>query len=126
MEANDNPQSASTSSTGEAASRMERDGAEDASFESLAPRRASSQAGADTWQLLLPSDEAMTILQASETAGRRAPGFGYWLMVALVAGSVFWISGGHVLLANGPSASAPMIDASMTTGSIEHGNEPAR
>jgi hypothetical protein len=125
MEANENPHSASSSPTGEAASRMERDGAEDASFESLAPRRASSQAGADTWQLLLPSDEAMTILTA-ETAPARAPGFGYWLMVALVAGSVFWISGGHVLVANDPSASAPMIDASMTTGAIGHGNAPAR
>ncbi len=45
-----------------------------------------------------PDDDGIAILQSRDYVQGRMPGFGYWLLVALVAVSVFWISGGHTLL----------------------------
>jgi hypothetical protein len=45
----------------------------------------------------LPGHNKITILQRSEKTQGKMPDFGYWLFVALVALSVFWISGGHTL-----------------------------
>jgi hypothetical protein len=101
---------------------IDKGGAEDVGFETLVRGPIAKEAGADTWQRLLPSDEAMTILHAREGAVGRGPGFGYWLVVVLVAVSVFWITGGHTLL----SGTSPAVDPMLTTGSIAHKNEPAR
>jgi hypothetical protein len=103
---------------------IDKGGAEDVGFETLARRPMTKEAGAgaETWQRLLPSDEAMTILHARESAELKGPGFGYWLVVALVAVSVFWITGGHTLL----SGTSPADDPMLTTGSVGHKNELAR
>ena len=102
---------------------IDKGGAQDVDFETLARGAVTKEAGADTWQRLLPSDEAMTILHARESVeGGAAPGFGYWLVVALVAVSVFWITGGHTLL----SGTSPADDPMLTTGSVGHKNEQAR
>ncbi|QND50752.1 hypothetical protein HB779_01755 [Phyllobacterium sp. 628] len=39
----------------------------------------------------------MAILRRSHHRQSRMPGFAYWLLVAIIAASTFWISGGHVL-----------------------------
>ncbi|CAN7288608.1 hypothetical protein LJR231_001397 [Phyllobacterium sp. LjRoot231] len=105
---------------------IDKDGAEDVSFETLTPDPAGKEAGADTWQRLLPNDEAMTILHAPGSADGRTPGFGYWLVVALVAGSVFWITGGHTLFTRASPETSPIIDPMLTTGSIAHKNDLPR
>lgn len=101
---------------------IDKGGAEDVGFETLARGPMTKEAPADTWQRLLPSDEALTILHARESVEGGAPGFGYWLVVALVAVSVFWITGGHTLL----SGASPADDPMLTTGSVGHKNELAR
>jgi hypothetical protein len=101
---------------------IDKGGAQDIGFETLARGPIAKEAGADTWQRLLPSDEAMTILHVRESAESRGPGFGYWLVVALVAVSVFWITGGHTLL----SGTSPADDPMLTTGSVGHKSELAR
>ncbi|UXN62496.1 hypothetical protein [Phyllobacterium zundukense] len=115
METKDNPSSNAMPS-------IDKGDAQDVDFETLARVPIAKEAGADTWQRLLPSDEAMTILHARESAEGRGPGFGYWLVVALVAVSVFWITGGHTLLSGGSPADDPML----TTGSVGHKSEHAR
>ena len=101
---------------------IDKGGAEDVDFETLARGPVTKEAGAETWQRLLPSDEALTILHARESTELKGPGFGYWLVVALVAVSVFWITGGHTLL----SGTSPADDPMLTTGSVGHKNEQAR
>ncbi len=101
---------------------IDKGGAEDVDFETLARGPVTKEAGAETWQRLLPSDEAMTILHARESTELKGPGFGYWLVVALVAVSVFWITGGHTLL----SGTSPADDPMLTTGSVGHKSELAR
>ncbi len=68
---------------------------EDACFETIVP----GAQGTASAQLHRPSldDENMTIFQGGSSAQSKRPGFGYWLFVALVAVSVFWITGGHAL-----------------------------
>jgi hypothetical protein len=101
---------------------IDKGGAQDVDFETLARGPMTKETGAETWQRLLPSDEAMTILHARESAELRGPGFGYWLVVALVAVSVFWITGGHTLL----SGASPADDPMLTTGSVARKNDMAR
>ncbi|MBB3148290.1 hypothetical protein FHS21_004733 [Phyllobacterium trifolii] len=101
---------------------IDKGGAEDVDFETLARGPVTKEAGAETWQRLLPSDEAMTILHARESTELKGPGFGYWVVVALVAVSVFWITGGHTLM----SGASPADDPMLTTGSVAHKNELAR
>ncbi|RCW80629.1 hypothetical protein C7476_113102 [Phyllobacterium bourgognense] len=101
---------------------VDKGGAQDVDFETLTRGPVAKEAGADTWQRLLPSDEAMTILHVREGAESRGPGFGYWLVVALVAVSVFWITGGHTLM----SGASPADDPMLTTGSVGHTSEHAR
>ena len=59
---------------------IDKGGAEDVDFETLARGPVTKEAGAETWQRLLPSDEAMTILHARESTELKGPGFGYWLV----------------------------------------------
>jgi hypothetical protein len=95
---------------------IDKHGAEDVNFETLTPGQDS--AGLDSWQRLLPSDEAMTILHTADHGAGRRPGFGYWLFVALMAASVFWVSGGHSLFTQTSSGTALAVDPAFTTGSI--------
>jgi len=107
-------------------SSIDKNGAEDVSFETLTPGQSGDDAGAGTWQRLLPSDEAMTILHAPESPDGRTPGFGYWLVVALVAVSVFWITGGHTLFTRASPETSRIVDPMLTTGSIAHKNDSPR
>ena len=68
----------------------------------------------------------MTILQAPESADGRTPGFGYWLMVALVAVSVFWMTGGHALFTRVSPETSPIVDPMLTTGSVAPENNLPR
>ena len=71
---------------------FDKGGAEDAIYESMSP--PSSHPNLDAH---FPVNARMTILQKSQEAQARMPGFAYWLLVLLVAASTFWICGGHVL-----------------------------
>ena len=101
---------------------IDKGGAQDVDFETLSRGPMTKEPGVETWQRLLPSDEAMTILNAREGVESGAPGFGYWLVVALVAVSVFWITGGHTLL----SGASPADDPLLTTGSVARNIDMAR
>lgn len=70
--------------------------AEEACFETIM-LSAHNMATARPVERPLPGDSKITILQRSEKTQGKMPGFGYWLFVALVALSAFWITGGHTL-----------------------------
>lgn len=72
--------------------------AEESCFETvMAPERIAGRAPYRSGAQPRTVDEGIAILQPPGRAQGTLPGFGYWLLVALAAISVFWISGGYAL-----------------------------
>lgn len=88
---------------------FDKGGAEDAIYESMSP--PSSRQSLDAH---FPVNARMTILQKSQEAQARMPGFAYWLLVLLVAASTFWICGGHVLFSQRHAAGPHMPGTSVS------------
>ncbi len=85
---------------------FDKGGAEDAMYESLSPKILQGMPVAGS-----PANNRMAILQKSQQADARMPGFAYWLLVLLVAASTFWICGGYVLF-NPPYTAKPHVSGS--------------
>lgn len=77
--------------------------AEDIHFETVMPPEYTAASGVANHASVqssarsLPDDDGTSILQTVDNEQGKMPGFGYWLFVALVAASAFWICGGHTL-----------------------------